>query len=66
MKVPDWVDEERLEERVHQLAEEIIASAEQSADEARKFFGVRETTDEIDLPEHLEARILKARRKRFW
>lgn len=65
LKVPDWVDEKRVEERVLRLAEEIVASGEQSADEARGFFGVDETVEEIEVPENL-ADLLRARRKRIW
>jgi len=51
---------------VRQLAEEVVASAEQSADEARRFFGVKETSEELAVPEHLETRILNTRGKRVW
>jgi len=65
VRVPDWVDEKRVEERVLRLAEEIVAAGEQSADEARGFFGVDETVEEIEVPKNLPE-LLRASRKRVW
>jgi len=64
LKVPDWVDEEKVKERALRAAEELVASAEQSADEARRFFEAKE--EEIEFPEDLENKLLKLRRKRTW
>lgn len=66
LKVPDWVDEERVKEHLYRAAEEFIASAEQNADEARKFFGVAELRGDIEVPEDLGSKLLKLRRKRTW
>lgn len=66
LKVPDWVDEEKVKESVQRAAEELIASAEQSADEARRFFEVAEVKEEIEFPENLENKLLELRRKRTW
>jgi len=66
LKVPDWIDEEKVKERALRAAEELVASAEQSADEARKFFGVEETKEEIEFPDDLKNELLKLRRKRTW
>jgi len=66
LKVPDWVDEEKVKEHALRAAEELVASAEQSADEARRFFEVEETKEEIEFPEDLENKLLKLRRKRTW
>ena len=66
LKVPDWVDEEKIKERALRAAEELVTSAEQSADEARRFFEVEETKEKIEFPEDLENKLLKLRRKRTW
>lgn len=66
LMVPDWVDEEKVKERVYRAAEELLASAEQSADEARRFFGVAELRRGIEVPENLESELLKLRRERAW
>lgn len=66
VRVPDWVDESRVEEQVHRLTEEIVSSTEQSADEARRFFEVDEVVEEIMVSSSLGSQILKTRRKRVW
>lgn len=66
LKVPDWVDEEKVKEYAVRSAEELVASAEQTAEEARRFFEVEEREEEIQIPEDAENRLLKLRRKRTW
>lgn len=66
LKVPDWIDEERVKAHVYRAAEGLLASAEQSADEARRFFGVVELRKDIDVSESLRSEFLKLRRERVW
>ncbi len=66
LKVPDWVDEERVRAQVHRATEELLASAEQSADEARRFLGVEKLRGDIEVPEALGSKLLELRRKRTW
>lgn len=66
LKVPDWIDEEKVKERALRAAEELVASAEQSADEARRFFEVEEMKEEIEFPDDLKNELQKLRRKRTW
>ena len=66
LMVPEWVDEARIKEHVSRATEEFLASAEQSADEARRFFRVAELRGDIEVPEDLGSKLLKLRRKRTW
>ncbi|MEM2178935.1 MAG: hypothetical protein QW272_08975 [Candidatus Methanomethylicaceae archaeon] len=66
LRVPKWIDEEKIRERVQKVTRKLIASVEQSADEARKFFEVKEIKEEIEIPENLEEKLLKLRRKQTW
>ena len=66
LTVPDWVDVERVKETALRVADEVIGSAEQSVDEARRFFRVGKVTNEIEVPESLGADLLRMRRKRVW
>lgn len=66
LEIPEWVDEDEVRERVHGTVEGLLASTEQSVDEARRFLGVTEVKRDIKVPENLESRILNLRRKRVW
>ena len=66
LTIPDWVDEERVKAQVHRVTEELLASTEQSADEARRFLGVRKLRGDIEVPEGLGSKLLELRRKRTW
>ena len=66
LRVPDGVDEERVRKSMYKFADELIESSVQTAEEARRFYGVKETRSNIDVPPHLEEKIMDTRRERDW
>jgi polyhydroxyalkanoate synthesis regulator phasin len=63
LRVPGWIDEERVKKNIHVFIDELINSGEQTADEARRFYGVKETNYRIDVPPNMERKILDTRKK---
>jgi len=61
LRVPDWVDEDRMKKSIHKFTDELIESGEQTAEEARRFYGVTETHDRVEVPDGLEGEILEAK-----
>jgi hypothetical protein len=55
-----------MKESINKVADELIESSEQTAEEARRFYGVKETRSKIDVPPHLEEKIMDTRSKRVW
>jgi hypothetical protein len=66
LRVPDWVDEERVKKSINKFADELIESSVQTAEEARRFYGVKETRSNIEVPLNLDEGIMDTRRKRYW
>lgn len=48
------------------LAEDLIGLGEQTVEEARRFYGVEDTTSALHVPEGLEEKVYDRRRKRAW
>ena len=66
LQVPEWVDVERIREDMQKIADEMVVTREQTANEARRFYGVHELREEVDVLQGLDAKLEELRRNRDW